>query len=83
MDKFYCEYCGRDFRNVRQLTLAKCDRHPDGPNRGPHKLYEGSEKARYTCKYCGRQFPYFRSMVLAKCDHHPLGPNRGNHSPAL
>lgn len=36
MDKFYCEYCGRDFRNVRQLTLAKCDRHPDGPNRGNH-----------------------------------------------
>lgn len=47
---FYCAYCGKSFSSVSQLTRAGlCARHPDGPVRGGHKLYEGSEKAVYTC----------------------------------
>lgn len=46
----YCEYCGKKFASVRQLTSATCVRHPDGPNKGRHKLYEGTEKSEYTCK---------------------------------
>lgn len=51
---YYCEYCGHRFPSVRLLTSAPCVRHPDGPNKGRHKLYEGTEKSEYTCKYCGK-----------------------------
>lgn len=40
---FYCEYCGKRFPDIRQLTSATCTRHPDGSHKGRHKLYEGSE----------------------------------------
>ncbi|WP_217451034.1 hypothetical protein [Bacteroides sp. Marseille-P8574] len=53
-EEFYCEYCGHKFPNVRLLVSGSCPRHPDGSNKGRHKLYEGSEKTKYTCKYCGK-----------------------------
>ena len=38
---FYCAYCGQSFSSVSQLTRAGlCTRHPDGPVRGKHKLYD-------------------------------------------
>lgn len=83
MPKFYCEYCGQEFNNVRSLTASSCPRHPDDPGRGKHKLYEGSEKAKYTCRYCGQQFTSIRVMTAAACHRHPDGPGRGKHSPAL
>lgn len=83
MPKYYCEYCGQSFSDVRQLTSAPCAYHPDGTNRGRHKLYEGSEKSRYTCRYCGTQFSTIMQMVTAPCAYHPKGTNKGRHSPAL
>lgn len=80
---YYCEYCGHRFPSVRLLTSATCVRHPDGPNKGRHKLYEGTEKREYTCKYCGKKFPSIMLMTGASCANHPKGPNKGNHSPAL
>lgn len=79
----YCEYCGKKFASVRQLTSATCVRHPDGPNKGRHKLYEGTEKSEYTCKYCGKKFPSIQVMTGGQCVHHPKGENKGHHSPAL
>ena len=83
MPRYYCEYCGQSFNDVRQLTGLNCHRHPNGSNRGKHKLYEGSEKPRYTCRYCGTQFSTIMQMTGIKCFRHPDGANRGNHSPAL
>jgi DNA-directed RNA polymerase subunit RPC12/RpoP len=85
MDKgnYYCEYCGHMFSSVIALTSGTCPRHPNGANRGPHKLYQGLEKSRYTCKYCGHTFPSIMSMVGATCPRHPDGANKGYHSPAL
>ena len=83
MPKYYCEYCGLSFSDVRQLTGLNCHRHPNGANRGKHKLYEGSEKPRYTCRYCGTQFSTIMQMTGLKCFRHPDGANKGNHSPAL
>ena len=83
MAKFYCKYCGQEFGNVRTLTSAYCMRHPDGPNKGKHTLYEGSEKSKYTCKFCGTQFNNLRSLTSAYCLRHPDGANKGRHSPAL
>ena len=80
---YYCEYCGHKFPSVRQLTAATCPRHPNGVNKGNHKLYEGSEKSEYTCKYCGKRFPSIMVMTAAPCINHPNGQNKGNHSPAL
>lgn len=80
---YYCEYCGHRFPSVRLLTSALCVRHPDGPNKGRHKLYEGTEKSEYTCKYCGKKFPSIMMMTAAPCVNHPKGTNKGNHSPAL
>lgn len=81
--KCFCEYCGREFPDVRQLASASCSYYPDGPNQGKHKLYEGGEKSRYTCKYCGRTFSSLMQLVTAPCSFHPNGTNNGRHSPAL
>ena len=81
---FYCEYCGRPFKSVSELTRAGlCTRHPDGPARGKHKLYEGTEKAVYTCKYCGAEARTIERLTSSFCVHHPKGHNRGRHAPAL
>lgn len=80
-NEFYCEYCGQKFFNVRQLTTTPCSRHPNGSNKGNHKLYEGTVKSQYTCKYCGRNFPTILFMTGMKCQDNPGG--NGNHSPAL
>lgn len=83
MANFYCEYCGQKYSSVSQLTGAYCFRHPDGGNRGKHKLYEGSEKSKYACKYCGQSFSSLSQLTGAYCFRHPDGGNRGKHAPAL
>lgn len=80
---YYCEYCGHRFTSVRLLTSATCPRHPDGSNKGRHKLYEGTEKKQYTCKYCGHKFPSIMVMTGGTCVNHPKGSNKGRHAPAL
>lgn len=83
MPKFYCVYCGQEYSNVRTLTSCSCPRHPLGPGKGKHILYEGSEKSKYTCKYCGYQYPSIRTLTSCTCPRHPLEPGKGKHSPAL
>ena len=83
MANFYCEYCGQKFSSVSSLTAASCSRHPLGPGKGKHKLYEGSEKAKYTCKYCGQSFSSISSMTASSCSRHPNGAGKGKHAPAL
>lgn len=80
---YYCEYCGHKFYDLRQLTGSTCSRHPNGSNKGNHKLYEGSEKSQYDCKYCGHRFKTIMQMTGSTCSRHPNGSNKGNHSPAL
>lgn len=83
MANYYCEYCGSKFNNVRTLTAQSCIRHPDGPIKGKHKLYEGSEKSKYTCKYCGQLFNSLTTLTGFSCLRHPKGSNKGKHSPSL
>lgn len=83
MNKIQCEYCGQAFSSVQALTANRCYRHPMGPNKGPHKPYEGSEKSRYTCKYCGQQFSSIQAMTANRCFRHPNGSNKGPHAPML
>ena len=83
MARFYCKYCGAAFPSVQSLTACNCSRHPDGPHRGKHALYEGSEKARYVCKYCGTQATSLLVLTGCFCSRHPDGPHKGKHSPAL
>lgn len=83
MAKFYCEYCGCSASSVVSLTACSCPSHPDGPNKGKHKLYEGTEKPRYICKYCGYTYSSIRSLTACSCPRHPKGPNKGKHAPAL
>lgn len=83
MANFYCEYCGQKFSSVSSLTSGFCLRHPDGPHKGRHKLYEGSEKSKYTCKYCGQSFNSISSLTSGYCLRHPNGPHKGRHAPAL
>lgn len=81
--QYYCEYCGHKFPDVRQLVAAPCARHPEGVNKGRHKLYEGAEKSSYTCKYCGMKFSSIMQMTGAPCAYHPKGVNKGQHAPML
>lgn len=83
MANFYCEYCGQKFSSVSNLTVGNCPRHPLGGGKGKHKLYEGSEKSKYTCKYCGQQFSSISSISVGSCPRHPNGCCKGRHAPAL
>ena len=83
MPNFYCEYCGLKFDSVWVLTAANCVRHPLGPHRGRHKLYEGREKSHYTCKYCGKLYSSINSMTASNCLRHPDGVHKGRCAPSL
>ena len=79
----YCKYCGSKYPSVSTLTSTSCHRHPSGPNKGKHALYESSEKSRYTCKNCGREYPSLSTLTASSCHRHPDGANKGKHEPAL
>jgi DNA-directed RNA polymerase subunit RPC12/RpoP len=83
MANFYCEYCGAKYSSVSSLTNLSCPRHPNGANKGKHKLYEGNEKSKYTCKYCGASYSSISSLTNLSCPRHPNGTNKGKHAPAL
>ena len=83
MANYYCKHCGQRFSSVASLTAQNCIRHPNGPGKGKHELYEGSEKSQYTCKYCGQKFSSINSLTAQNCIRHPNGPGKGKHSPAL
>ena len=83
MANFYCEYCGMKYPSVMALTGGNCPRHPNGPGKGKHKLYEGSEKSQYTCKYCGMKYPSLTALTNSNCPRHPNGAGKGKHAPAL
>ncbi|MNL58931.1 hypothetical protein D3C87_1826130 [compost metagenome] len=83
MANVYCEYCGTKSSSVSSLTSSSCSRHPNGPGKGKHKLYEGSEKSQYVCKYCGTKSSSLSSLTSSSCSRHPNGPGKGKHAPAL
>ena len=83
MANFYCEYCGIKAPSVSSLTSGSCHRHPNGPHKGRHKLYEGGEKSKYVCKHCGMTSSSISSLVGGTCHRHPNGPHKGKHVPAL
>ncbi|HNW91075.1 MAG TPA: hypothetical protein PKN48_15555 [Bacteroidales bacterium] len=83
MAKFFCEYCGMPATTVSGLTAGHCSRHPLGPNKGRHSLYQGSEKSKYTCKYCGTSNSSISGLTVGSCSRHPNGANKGKHAPAL
>lgn len=80
---FYCKYCGRKATSVQSLTSSSCLRHPNGPSKGRHALYEGAEKTSYQCKFCGKKSTDIQSLTASKCLRHPNGVAKGNHEPAL
>ena len=80
---YYCKYCGHKTTSVNSLTASLCQRHPAGPAKGRHALYEGGEKATYTCKYCGLKSSSIASLTSSKCQRHPAGAQKGRHEPAL
>ena len=80
---YYCKYCGLKTTSVNSLTSSSCQRHPNGPGKGRHALYEGGEKASYVCKYCGLKSTSIASLTSSKCQRHPSGPQKGRHEPAL
>jgi hypothetical protein len=65
------------------LTANWCSRHPLGPNKGKHVLYEGAEKSSYACKFCGSGYSTLSSLTANWCSRHPGGPNKGKHEAAL
>lgn len=79
----YCKYCGIKFNSVSSLTANACQRHPEGPGKGRHALYEGNEKPSYVCKFCGKKAADIRTLTGSKCQRHPKGPAKGYHEPAL
>ena len=80
---YYCKYCGLKTTSVNSLTSLSCQRHPNGPGKGRHALYEGGEKTTYVCKYCGLKSISIASLTSSKCQRHPNGPQKGRHEPAL
>lgn len=83
MANYYCEYCGTKNSSVSSLTSGTCMRHANGPGKGKHKLYEGSEKSQHLCKYCGTKNSSISSLTSGTCMRHPNGTGKGKHAPAL
>jgi predicted nucleic acid-binding Zn ribbon protein len=83
MSNYYCKNCGTKFTSIQSLTSASCVRHPLGPHKGKHILYEGIEKSKYPCKNCGTSFISLSSLTNSTCIRHPAGPNKGRHEAAL
>jgi DNA-directed RNA polymerase subunit RPC12/RpoP len=83
MSDYYCKNCGTKYSSINRLTCNSCSRHPLGPNKGKHELYEGSEKEKYQCKLCGTSYSSLSSLTANSCSKHPLGPNKGKHEAAL
>ena len=77
--KYYCQYCGKDFKDITSLTRSKCPYHPDGILKGNHILYEAEEKSIYTCKNCGHKEKTIKSLVIKKCPGSPKGIFKGDH----
>lgn len=80
---FYCKYCGHKASSVMSLTASLCIRHPSGPCKGRHVLYEGGEKEQYMCKHCGKKATSIATLTGSLCIRHPNGPCKGKHEPAL
>ncbi len=83
MANFYCEFCGTKASSISSLTSSSCHRHPSGTGKGKHKLYEGSEKAKYNCKYCGTSSASIKNLVTSSCHRHPERNSEKKHSVAL
>ena len=83
MSNYYCKYCGTKYPSISSLTAGSCHRHPSGPNKSKHALYEGAEKSRYECKYCGTGYSSLSSLTSSSCHRHPFGANKGKHEAAL
>ncbi len=83
MASFYCEFCGTKASSISSLTASSCHRHPLGAGKGKHKLYEGSEKAKYSCKYCGTSASTISNLSSNSCHRHPAGAGKGKHGVAL
>ena len=80
---FFCKYCGHKASSIASLTSVACIRHPDGPHKGKHALYDGGAKDVYFCKYCGFKASSISSLTASACIRHPNGPHKGKHEPAL
>lgn len=83
MANFYCKCCGNRASSISSLTSSTCSKHPLGPGKGKHILYEGSEKPKYSCKNCGNSASTISSLTSSTCSRHPNGAGKGKHEPAL
>lgn len=83
MSNYFCKYCGLPYSSISKLTASPCARHPLGPNKGKHALYEGSEKSKYECKFCGSAYSTLAGLTAMPCFRHPSGFNKGKHEAAL
>jgi C4-type Zn-finger protein len=83
MANYYCKNCGYKNSSVATLTSVSCHRHPNGPSKGKHELYQGEEKSQYTCKYCGYKNSTIATLTAGNCHRHPNGVSKGKHSPAI
>jgi DNA-directed RNA polymerase subunit RPC12/RpoP len=83
MANYFCKHCGAEFSSISSLTGNWCSRHPLGPGKGKHVLYEGSSKSQYACKFCGSTFSSLSSLTGNWCSRHPSGPGKGKHEAAL
>ena len=75
MAKFYCKYCGKEYKTVADLTRNSCNKNPNSKYHAP---YEGSEKSKYACKYCGKEYKTIADMTRNSCNKNP---NSKYHEP--
>lgn len=81
--QYYCTFCGENASSISSLTSSTCYRHPNGPYKGHHQIYEGSIKSRYECEYCGQSASSISSLTSSTCYRHPNGPYKGHHKPYI
>ncbi len=76
--KYYCEYCGKEFKSIKDMSINSCKKHPKGVYEGSHKAYRGDSKKKYECRYCGKTARTIFDLVSNKCKE---APRNGYHRP--
>lgn len=74
---YYCKYCGKPYRNPRDLTNNFCPKN----HNGKHALYHGDTNPPFYCKCCGKPYRVLADLTSNYCPRNKNGSHNGKHIP--
>lgn len=74
---YYCKYCGKPYKNPRDLTNNFCPKN----HNGKHALYHGDTNPPFYCKCCGKPYKVLADLTSNYCPRNKNGSHNGKHIP--